>query len=63
MRMTEKIKEIREKLDKDYKVLQTLDIQPTVNNMERLLQSLYDLKEIYDELGESEDGGSSANSG
>lgn len=37
--------EIINKLDEAYKRLQTLEIQPTQKNMEKLLQSLYDLKE------------------
>ena len=41
---------MKEKLDRCYKRLQELDILPTKSNMEKLLQTLYDLKEIYEEL-------------
>lgn len=49
--MTEKIEEI-------YKRLQELDIKPTKTNMEKLLQCLYDLQDIYSALkgGEENDG-------
>ncbi len=51
--------EIRVKIDTVYKRLQTLDIMPTLKNMEKLLQTLYDLKDIYNEMGEN-DGGDKA---
>ena len=44
---------MREKIEICFKRLQTLEIQPTQSNMEKLLQTLYDLKEIYNEMGES----------
>lgn len=54
---------MREKLESCFDRLQNLDIKPTLNNMELLLQTLYDLREIYNELKEGEDdGGSSADS-
>ena len=34
-------------LGRCYERLQGLDIQPTQNNLEALLQTLYDLKEVY----------------
>lgn len=39
-----------EKIKKCYERLQTLQITPTVGNMEILLQSLYDLRSVYQEL-------------
>ena len=39
-----------EKIKKCYERLQTLQITPTVGNMETLLQSLYDLRSVYQEL-------------
>ena len=49
-----------EKLEKCHARLQKLTIQPTKTNMENLLQTLYDLAEIYEELkakeNESKDG-------
>lgn len=39
-----------EKIDACFKRLQTLDITPTLKNMETLLQTLYDLREIYNEI-------------
>jgi hypothetical protein len=41
---------MKEKIDACYKRLQTLDIAPTRANMEALLQTLYDLRDIYEEL-------------
>ena len=41
---------MKEKMEKCYRRLQTLDIKSTKNNMETLLQCLYDMKDIYDEL-------------
>ena len=43
-----------EKLESCFKRLQTLDIQPTLDNMEKLLQTLYDLREIHNELCKKE---------
>lgn len=34
--------------------LQRLDIKPTLNNMELLLQTLYDLRKIYNEMGKDD---------
>jgi hypothetical protein len=39
-----------EKLEKCFARLQNLDIKPTQANMETLLQTLYDLRDIYKEL-------------
>lgn len=30
--------------------LQTLEIKPTLGNMEKLIQTLYDLRDVYEEL-------------
>ena len=46
--MEEKIKE---KLEACFDRLQSLDIMPTLPNMEKLVQTLYDLRDIYKELG------------
>lgn len=39
-----------EKLEACFDRLQRLDIKPTVQNMELLLQTLYDLRDVYAEL-------------
>lgn len=39
-----------EKLNAAFQRLQTLGIQPTLGNLQKLLQSLYDIREVYDEL-------------
>ena len=57
LRMKEKMLEI---LGRCYERLQGLDIQPTQNNMEALLQTLYDLKEVYNRLKEEQDGDGTA---
>lgn len=41
---------ILEKLNTVYERLQTLDIQPTKRNMEKLLQCLYDMQDIKTQL-------------
>ena len=43
-----------EKLEACFERLQRLDIKPTRSNMEILLQTLYDLQEVYQELKERE---------
>ena len=48
------MKEILEKLSASFERLQGLKIQPTVTNMESLLQSLYDIREAYDKIKEME---------
>lgn len=45
---------MKEKLEACFERLQNLDIQPTLSNMEKLVQTLYDLREIYKELGEND---------
>ena len=48
---------MKEKLEACFNRLQELDIKPTLVNMELLVQTLYDLREIYNELKEdAEDG-------
>lgn len=42
------------KIGKAYERLQTLDIMPTRKNMEILLQTLYDLKDVYKNMEEEE---------
>lgn len=45
---------MKEKLEACFERLQHLNIMPTQDNMEKLLQTLYDLKSIYNELKEGE---------
>lgn len=46
---------MKEKIAGCYDRLQTLDITPTLDNMEKLVQTLYDLREVYKELSEKEE--------
>ena len=46
---------MKEKLEACFNRLQNLEIKPTLNNMEILIQTLYDLRDIYNELKEGED--------
>lgn len=48
--------EIRELLDGCFTRLQSLNIQPTLKNMEALVQTLYDLRAVYSKLEEQEHG-------
>ena len=48
---------MREKLKECFERLQGLKIDPTIDNMEILLQTLYDLRKIYNELGEDDEHG------
>ena len=45
---------MKEKLKACFDRLQTLQLPPTKNNMETLLQTLYDLQEIYLALKEDD---------
>lgn len=38
---------MKEKLEACFDRLQELEIKPTITNMEILLQTLYDLREVY----------------
>ena len=51
---------MREKLESCFERLQGLEIRPTLSNMEKLLQTLYDLRDIYNDLKEEEENGRSA---
>lgn len=46
--------DIKGKIDDCYQRIQNLDIKPTLANMERLLQTLYDLREVYQALEKQE---------
>lgn len=46
--------EKRVKIGTAYERLQTLNIMPTRKNMEILLQTLYDLKDVYNKMEEEE---------
>lgn len=43
-----------EKVESCFNRLQTLEIKATLSNMETLVQTLYDLREIYQELARDE---------
>lgn len=45
---------MKEKLEACFNRLQTLEIQPTLANMEKLVQTLYELREMYNELEEND---------
>ena len=45
---------MKEKLEACFNRLQGLDLKPTLSNMEILTQTLYDLREIYNELDRTE---------
>lgn len=48
---------MKEKIRECFDRLQQLDIKPTLTNMELLVQTLYDLRAVYNELKEdAEDG-------
>ena len=51
---------MKEKLEACFNRLQELEIKPTLTNMELLVQTLYDLRDVYNELGGDEGGGSTA---
>ena len=53
---------MREKIEQCFERLQRLDIPPTKENMEKLLATLYDLRDVYNELtkGGGQDGGGPA---
>lgn len=45
---------MKEKLEACFDRLQALDIRPTIGNMEKLLQTLYDLRDLYQKAEEEE---------
>lgn len=52
---------MKEKIKDCFDRLQRLKIDPTIDNMEILLQTLYDLRAVYNEIGKGEtDGGPEA---
>ena len=55
---------MKEKIEACFERLQRLDIKPTKYNMELLLQTMYDLQEVYKKLSEDgeEDGRPQADS-
>ena len=48
------VKDMKEKVNACFNRLQTLGIAPTKGNMEILLQTLYDLQDVYQKLEELE---------
>lgn len=46
---------MKEKIEECFDRLQTLDVKPTLKNMEILVQTLYDLREIYNQLNTEEE--------
>lgn len=47
---------MKEKIEACFKRIQTLEIQPTLGNTEKILQTLYDLRDVYNELNREGDG-------
>ena len=41
---------MKDKISRAFDRLQTIEIKPTLTNMENLLQTLYDLRDVYNEL-------------
>ena len=54
---------MKEKLEAIFERLQSLDIKATKDNMEKLLQTLYDLQDIYRRITEAMEGGAGDESG
>lgn len=48
---------MKEKIEACFTRLQEIDIKPTLHNMELMLQTLYDLREIYQVLERMDDDG------
>ena len=44
------VEELKNKLNDTYERLQTLAITPSLPNMEKLVQSLYDIRDVYNGL-------------
>lgn len=51
---------MKEKIEACFNRLQGLDIKPTLTNMETLVQTLYDLRDVYNELERMEQDGRAA---
>lgn len=51
MTMEEKLRNCMEKAESCFSRLQGIDITATLDNMEKLVQSLYEIRDIYSELG------------
>lgn len=51
---------MKEKIEACFNRLQGLDIKPTLTNMETLVQTLYELREVFNELERMEQDGRSA---
>lgn len=49
------MEEMKVKLSNSFDRLQNLQIKPTLNNMEILVETLYDLRYVYNKLNEMED--------
>lgn len=45
---------MKDKIAQAFDRLQTIEIKPTLTNMEKLLQTLYDLRDVYNELNKEE---------
>ena len=43
---------MKEKLSECFELLQGLDIPPTLSNLEKLTQTLYNIRDVYNELSE-----------
>jgi hypothetical protein len=52
-----------EKIEDCFKRLQSLDIMPTLANMEKLVMTLYDLRDIYNSLKDGDDSGGRSDGG
>lgn len=51
---------MKEKILECFERLQDLDIKASLPNMEKLVQTLYDLRDIYNAIGGDTDGGPEA---
>ena len=58
--MLENLDELLGKLDNCFTRLQDLDIKPTKHNMEIVLQTLYDMQEVYNGIKEGAENGRAA---
>ena len=45
---------MKDKIAECFERLQGLEIKPTIGNMEKLLQTLYDLRAVYQQMEEAE---------